>query len=413
MPKRLSRRRLLTGLSSALAASLLASCGSAAASPAPTPLPSPSPAPPPSPVPATPGDAQADAQPESLLDRRPYLQDISATGVVISWRLHEALPSWIEVGPAGGALRRIDVPPGTSASVTIDDLTPATSYEYQVGAGEQTLTPRTTFRSAPDGDAGFSFVVFGDSGKGTDIQRELAARIKALAPDIVLHTGDVVYGDPPHFDKRYFNIYADLLATTAVFPAIGDNDAEAGGGAEFREAFVLPPGAPAAGGAWAYSFDYGPAHFVALDTESDYGANSPQTRWLADDLARTQQAWKFVFFHRPAYAASNERDHDKIRKAWAPLFERYGVAAAFSGHDHNYQRSRPIRDYSSGLGGVVYVITGGGGAELREVTADDPVVYAESVNHVVSVHVAGDTATVTAVKADGGVIDTFELPRPA
>jgi hypothetical protein len=48
-----------------------------------------------------------------------------------------------------------------------------------------------------------------------------------------------------------------------------------------------------------YSFDYGPVHFVALDTEHafiDTARRQAQLAWLDADLAATTQPWKVVYF---------------------------------------------------------------------------------------------------------------------
>jgi hypothetical protein len=136
------------------------------------------------------------------------------------------------------------------------------------------------------------------------------------------------------------------------------------------------PGAETGGvGNFWYSFDYGLAHFVALDGETDY-ADSPefpfaadvtgnetlptanqtyvtdsgpfgaingsykdtksyaQYRWLAEDLAsvdRTKTPWLIVMSHRPMYSSSIASYQTDIRKAFEALLLQYGVDAYFSG----------------------------------------------------------------------------------
>ena len=47
------------------------------------------------------------------------------------------------------------------------------------------------------------------------------------------------------------------------------------------------------------------------------------------------------------------------RAVLEPLFVKYGVSAAFSGHDHLYERIKPQK------GGIVYWVAGGGGSLRR------------------------------------------------
>ena len=43
-------------------------------------------------------------------------------------------------------------------------------------------------------------------------------------------------------------------------------------------------------------------------------------------------------------SAKNGNGSDKgIRETWLPLFDRYGVDLVLCGHDHDYERSWPVR----------------------------------------------------------------------
>ena len=140
-----------------------------------------------------------------------------------------------------------------------------------------------------------------------------------------------------------------------------------------------------------YSFDYGPAHFTMLDTNS-YTTNSlPQLmKWVESDLKSTRQRWKFVCFHAPPFHTSPQHYTEQKIRLLAPIFEANGVDVVFAGHVHNYQRSKPlhfapnppVRDPKGRVNGdfkldetfngekntrpdgVIYVVSGGGGATL-------------------------------------------------
>jgi hypothetical protein len=57
-----------------------------------------------------------------------------------------------------------------------------------------------------------------------------------------------------------------------------------------------------------YSFDWGGAYFVALDSElyhDDRGAGPEgQKAFLERDLAATRKRWKFTFLHRSLFSSS-------------------------------------------------------------------------------------------------------------
>jgi hypothetical protein len=107
-----------------------------------------------------------------------------------------------------------------------------------------------------------------------------------------------------------------------------------------------------------YSFNWGAAHFTVINSElANVSASQPerdafwqeQTRWLEADLQDAQKSdFRFVFAHHPPMTAVKRRQGDNPHMtALEPIFEKYGVAAAFFGHDHNYQHLRRDVHYSS------------------------------------------------------------------
>src|SRR5215208_4537245 len=84
-------------------------------------------------------------------------------------------------------------------------------------------------------DSRFSFAVVGDSGSGGKGQLAVAALLERLRPDLVLHTGDVVYpaGHERHYDRRFFAPYRNLIKTVPLFPVLGNHDVRKGNGAAF------------------------------------------------------------------------------------------------------------------------------------------------------------------------------------
>lgn len=247
------------------------------------------------------------------------------------------------------------------------------------------------------------FAALGDSGGGSrDLVRE---PLDAAAFDLLLHTGDIAYpsGTLAEFEEKFFDTYAGLLARVPIFPASGNHDDADDGGTTFRRVFVLPEnGAPAGLERW-YSFDWGDVHFIALDTER---IGPEQTAWLEQDLARNSLPWKVAYLHRPPYSSGAHGSSPSVRAAFSPLFEQFGVQLVLAGHDHDYERTIP-------LGGVTYVVTGGGGYSTRPVGRSDFTARAASVFHFVLVEVRADELSLRAIDADGATFDEVLLPRRA
>jgi uncharacterized repeat protein (TIGR01451 family) len=111
-----------------------------------------------------------------------------------------------------------------------------------------------------------------------------------------------------------------------------------------------------------YSFDSGSAHFVFLDAnphlfdgvlDGPAITAAPQLTfppypsvlrdWLIHDLDSSSQPWKFVVFHQPAFSSGNATVRNNQMRAAAKFLEDHGVNMVFNGHEHNYQRTFPIR----------------------------------------------------------------------
>ena len=81
-----------------------------------------------------------------------------------------------------------------------------------------------------------------------------------------------------------------------------------------------------------------------------------QTRWLERTLAAAQADqeidWIIVQMHQDALSSSERGNGSDlgIRETWLPLFDRYGVDLVLCGHDHDYERSWPVRGCEHHLG---------------------------------------------------------------
>jgi hypothetical protein len=94
-----------------------------------------------------------------------------------------------------------------------------------------------------------------------------------------------------------------------------------------------------------YSYDVGDAHFLCLDSNNYTDATDPGLqKWVDADLAAAGDArWKFAAFHHGAFNVGAHHSHEQQMRVLVPIFERHSVNFVLSGHEHNYQRTRPIR----------------------------------------------------------------------
>ncbi len=134
-----------------------------------------------------------------------------------------------------------------------------------------------------------------------------------------------------------------------------------------------------------FSFDSGSAHFVFLDANphlfngqldnTALFAKAPQAfsaypsvlrEWLINDLDSSAQPWKIVVFHQPAFSSGDATVRNSQMRAAAKFLEEHGVNMVFNGHEHNYQRTYPIR----ALNAAATPVTTGGPAVSIDTTFD-------------------------------------------
>jgi len=352
-----------------------------------------------------------------LLSRYPYVQKVTSDSATIVWNTDVDSDSQLEYGPTQAyGNEAYDSVPVSQHIMTLIGLNPDTRYYYRVvGDGSVLTSSGMFFRTNQDVlGSDYTFVVFGDSGVAAPAQSAVAELIEDVSPDLALHTGDVIYftGEAVDYNAKYFIPYKETIKQVPLYPSLGNHDIlNADGnppGQPYLDAFVLPEVESGSGTERYYSFDYANAHFIALDVvSSDYLVGSDQYLWLENDLAATDKLWKFVFFHYPAYSGNVNPGHGSfpdIQSALSPLFEQYGVDMVFTGHSHNYERTKPITEGSISLDGVTYVVTGGGGG-LREFDANLVPQWwttsLQSAYHLTKITIDGDYLGLKAVKPDG------------
>jgi hypothetical protein len=338
----------------------------------------------------------------------PYIQNAAPTSITILFETSEPLPGKIVVtGPDG--THEVAAPEGTRHEVTVDGLTPATRYRYSVIVRDAHQDGELTTAPEPGTDAPLMFVVYGDTREYADSHRRVMERIRGEVPDFLLGTGDMVdEGTKEEQWQQFFEIEGPLLRDNVLYPALGNHDRQGRGRTadNYRSWFAVPENSPDP--ERYYAFTYGASRFLILDSNLYSFALTDQTAWIEKELAAARDDRRvrhiFVVMHHPPYSISLHGGQRDLRERWTPLFEKYGVAAVFSGHDHVYERAE--------VDGLRYFVTGGGGAPLYPRKAHaaqidvDAVKYFERVNHYLRVHVDGDQIEVTAVRVDGSPIET-------
>ena len=284
----------------------------------------------------------------------------------------------------------------------IDRLRAAATYDYSITADNDRNRARpftAGFQTAPAGRTPFRWTSYGDLATPNTSwalswpqSRYAVEAVERFKPLFHLLNGDLCYANlNPAAQPTVWADFGNNVQVSAAFrpwmPCPGNHEIEFNNGAQGFSSYLtrywLPHNGSPFAGLW-YQFTVGSVLFISLSADDviyqDSGAfvagpaplqpspstgNPPiepgtsfyihgysggeQTRWLEKTLSAASGNsaidWVVVQMHQDALSSSsNGNGSDKgIRESWLPLFDRYGVDLVLCGHDHDYERSWPVR----------------------------------------------------------------------
>jgi hypothetical protein len=313
----------------------------------------------------------ANTNPVATLLRQPYLQSLTQTSIVIRWRTDVACDTKVSYGLSttyGSVI--MDNNLVTEHEIKIIGLVNSTKYFYKIGTTSQDLQgDANNFFSTskpPSSTTLSSFRVWvtGDFGVGNANQIAVKNAYKNYVgtgiANFWIWLGDNAYGSgtDAEYTANTFNQYPDIFKNTPIYPSIGNHDyanvnyqagASLGTNFPYFDQFTLPSNAEAGGLASGtekyYSYNYGDAHFIVLDSYGSFNNNtSPMYLWLQNDLNANTQKFTICYFHHPPYTKGTHNSDSEIesvnmRQNIIPLLESKNVDLVLSGHSHVYERT--------------------------------------------------------------------------
>lgn len=250
----------------------------------------------------------------------------------------------------------------------------------------------------------FRFAALGDTRNGHDVHRVLIERLAREGVDFYINSGDLVeFGGQLDRWIRFFNIEAPLISGSPLFAAVGNHDNSQR--LNFRRLFLTRDYAR---GERYFAQDWGDVRIVILDSEIEMREGSAQhdfmERVLRDGADRDMIM--VLSMHYPPYSSGEHGSNPEVRAAVAPLVEKHGVELVLSGHDHDYERTKPI-------GGATYLVAASGGAPIRSVLPRDFTEVFRTEPHYVVFDVEAGRLVGQAINLEGEVFDTFIIePNP-
>ena len=291
----------------------------------------------------------------------------------LRWRVH-GTENWTATIPATTELCTF-VTGGYQAanvnSVTLGGLVAGTTYEYQVAAGDN--WPEAT-ESFTVGTAGASqkFFVLGDiqADDLTNITR-IFEKLRAGNYDFGIQTGDAV-DKPTQFTELNDMVgllNAAQLGSADVVHVLGNHEFEGDGNADIAgSVFALP--AHSMGSCW--STTYGDV-YVAVINYSGVGSDmKTAAEWLVQDAQKSDAAWKILTVHQPAYYTNAKGGNAPMTQYIPAAAEAAGIDVVFSGHDHSFARTNPLKGGEIDTeDGVYYYICGSSGEKTYGINSQD------------------------------------------
>ncbi|MCU0612282.1 MAG: metallophosphoesterase [Candidatus Eisenbacteria bacterium] len=316
--------------------------------------------------------------------------------LVLAFR-DEGEPREVRIGPSPEKLspRRLRRDEG-GAYVELADVRPGEQRWYRLDPGGE---PRVI--SIPD-EREITFCVLGDIQGHAGVVEAMMSREN---PHLVLHAGDLVNAGWVEEDWTLNMEIIRAAAARVPYMAVPGNHEEQS--PIFGEVFHFPQAE------YYYAFAFGPARFLMLDSEAPYEPGTVQRAFAESVLTAwaTFEGPVFAVLHAPPYSTGRHGSDFAARRELCPLLERAGVSVVFSGHDHGYEATVPLRGGVPRDDGTVYVVAAGGGARLYE-TKLEPPAWSRGrhvTHHWLRVRATRERVEVSCIAPDGTPVDSFTV----
>lgn len=193
-------------------------------------------------------------------------------------------------------------------------------------------------------------------------QGATAALARKLQPDLVLTLGDHQYdkGSMADFQGSYAKSWGSLLSRTR--PAIGNHEYRTAGAQGYYSYFrSRQPGPPG-----YYRIAANGWNIYVLNSNCNKVSCASEAAWLDSQMAAHPSRCSIVTMHHPRYSSGLAHGNNTaVRPLWAAAY-RHRNDIVLSGHDHDYERFRPMdaRGHVKRRRGMVSFVAGTGGKSL-------------------------------------------------
>ena len=323
-------------------------------------------------------------------------------------------------------------------SALLTGLEPDTKYYYTCG-DDSYRSDEYYFSTAPANLTKFKFICVSDQQQGLPHNcpdysyfQNFVKKVLRENPDVrfILTGGDNT--DCGQHEVQWNGAFSGLKGiceTVPVMMTIGNHDTRGFKdyenhigryysepaeffGKQFKGAY--PDNGPEGWKTENYMFDYGNVRFGVM------GVNGPEdvNDWVVENLKNCDKTWKIGSYHFPiCYSGTDCQNYDAY-PVMTEAFESYDIV--FSGHEHNFSRSFPLRQenlYDRPSQGTIHYMLGNSGANPPGSRTISKVwhaaFYPQEVKQgmVAIVEVDGNKMTLTSVLDDGRIADRCTIDK--
>ena len=301
--------------------------------------------------------------------------------------------------------------------VELSGLKSGTVYEYRAGDGS-IWSEWSTFSTAAADDK-TAFFVIGDTQLtgNTDSDKDAVDLLTKIGGDIAkentdfgLQTGDYV-DNAGYSDKwtQIINLFGSCFGSTDIVHVLGNHEYYGDESGKISNRLIGGDGRD------YYSVEYDDVYVAVINNGADM---AEAAEWLKEDALKSDCQWKVLSVHQPPYYTNEKGSSQGFNKNIPPMAEAAGIDAVFSGHDHSYARTEPLRDGKvDKKDGITYFICGDLGEKSRDseyaITTEDKFSFAKTTQDYDALYLLVKTdenkMNVTAKDADGTVVDTYTI----
>lgn len=314
-------------------------------------------------------------------------------------------------------------------TATLGDLQPETAYEYCVG-DEKTRTHWFTFTTESKANSKYKALIFPDSQCADyNVWQKLANVAWERNKDAVffVNMGDLVDNGEQYSQWRgWMGGISTMISSIPAAPIPGNHEYytlkwKMTPANLYENLFSLPSNGVPGMQNQSYSYDYGDAHYVVINTQAEElqefatDIYARQAKWLEEDLQKTTKKWKIALLHRSPFNWRQADAPNEIGTVFLPIFDKYNVDLVFLAHIHSYSRTVPVKNFAPSDKGTIYITTGRSGDKVWSGSPRknfDEVFYnpVEQPNYL-TLEVSDKELYVRAVNEDGSLIDETYIKK--